>query len=818
MKRYRQLTSCLVVLLAVSLAITPVAFAAITPLSAATFAPGTIVVPMDDKQTDRIHVYGFIHEFLRNNPGSLVARIIEPPNVVLQTDLTPAGVLYQGGPFLIDAGYTNAVNTLFSNSTFSKVTFTRLTTTFTTNRVFFIRQPTHILVISDGYWGKTFLTLARMGISYTQISTTQAMANPSIVNSYTLIVLDSPGWYGNPSAYTPLHRSQITAVYNAIQARVAAGNEVMYTDAAIFDLNSTFPGYVKLGNPGETGSWKSVMHNPAAGDSGFDSEFPSQYYNPGPNPNQVTIFTEEGVGNWVPNGVQPGHTSDVRILMDTTNYGVPKLPYSMLAFYFPYGHGIVEGLALQPYEQLYPTYADYNGYYAVYQIYGNKFVEGLFPDFTLAASPPSVTVYPTQTATYQVAVTSVSEFVGTVNLQVSGLPSGAQAVFAPSGSVSLSADQSVTETLSVLTTAATPRGSYNLTITGSSTLPQITHSITVALNVQGPPPPDFGLTVSPPRVSIMTGQCGNLTITVTSLNSFNSAINLTLTGVPPHVSAQFMTNPITPSPGGTVGSILRLCPAPSAAPGNYTIVVTGTSGNLVHTGSAVLSIPAPTVVVVNWLIFLIVIGLLLLALGLALLFLFLSKKGPRRARVVSAAPSPVLVPPPPVLVPATGPRIRYVLPVPTVRCRYCGRVMPLNSVYCPFCGRPQVILGPPPARLVPTRGLGGRNVIAVVLALISGVLVLLNSAALLSPTFWAAWSSIFFWLPTIGQAYAFMIGAIVGLTIVLAAIIMALSNGALADVILFPFAIFSLLIGGGFIAGMLMGILAGILALVRRSR
>ena len=50
------------------------------------------------------------------------------------------------------------------------------------------------------------------------------------------------------------------------------------------------------------------------------------------------------------------------------------------------------------------------------------------------------------------------------------------------------------------------------------------------------------------------------------------------------------------------------------------------------------------------------------------------------------------------------------------------------------------------------------------------------------------------------------------------AIIMAISSGALADVIVFPFAIFSLMIGGGFIAGMLLGILAGILALVRRGR
>jgi len=143
--------------------------------------------------------------------------------------------------------------------------------------------------------------------------------------------------------------------------------------------------------------------------------------------------------------------------------------------------------------------------------------------------------------------------------------------------------------------------------------------------------------------------------------------------------------------------------------------------------------------------------------------------------------------------------------------------MPLNTVYCPFCGRPQVVLPPPTPRLVSSRRLGGRNIIAVILSLLSGILVLLNSAALLAPSFWALWSSTFFWLPAIGQSYAFMLGALIGLTLVLGAIIMALGNGALADVIIFPFAIFSLIIGGGFVAGMILGILAGILAIARRN-
>jgi hypothetical protein len=113
---------------------------------------------------------------------------------------------------------------------------------------------------------------------------------------------------------------------------------------------------------------------------------------------------------------------------------------------------------------------------------------------------------------------------------------------------------------------------------------------------------------------------------------------------------------------------------------------------------------------------------------------------------------------------------------------------------------------------------GGKSVIAIALALVSGILVLLNTAALLVPSFWTLWTPIFFWLPIIGPSYAFMLGAIIGLTIILGTIIMALSNAALADMIIFPFAIFSFMIGGGFIAGMLLGIVGGILALLRRGR
>ena len=241
---------------------------------------------------------------------------------------------------------------------------------------------------------------------------------------------------------------------------------------------------------------------------------------------------------------------------------MPKIPYAVLAFYFPYGNGIVEGLALQPYEQLYPIASDYNGYYAVYQIYGDKFVEGPQNDFALSATPPTQTVSQGQTASYQVTVTSIGSYTGTVNLQVTGLPVGSQAIFTPSASVTLGQTQSVSETLNILTSASTPLGSYNLTITGMSSLPLITHSVSVGLVVTQIAS-DFTITASPNPLIIAQGACGNLTVTVTSVGKFNSPVNLTVSGLPGLVTWKFTPNPITPSQGGTVGSLLILCPTQS---------------------------------------------------------------------------------------------------------------------------------------------------------------------------------------------------------------------------------------------------------------
>jgi hypothetical protein len=352
-----------------------------------------------------------------------------------------------------------------------------------------------------------------------------------------------------------------------------------------------------------------------------------------------------------------------------------------------------------------------------------------------------------------------------------------------------------------------------LTITGTSAFPILTHSINVELVVT-PTIANFAIDANPKKPNpliVAQGQCGNITVSVRSIGNFSAPVNLTLSNVPEHVTFKYIPNPITPSVGGTVLSNLSLCVGPDTTPNNYTMTVIGTSltpSPIIHTVDVLLRVPVPPVV--PWLIYLIVLALLLLALGIALLVLALMRKRGR----------------PPVLAPArlvrARPRVRYVLPIPTARCRNCGRIIQLNSVYCPYCGRPQVILPTRPPRMgmqVGRAGVARRAGVGVLLSIISGILVLLNSALLLSPSFYGPpvnWSSIFWWLQSIGPTYAFAIGLIIGLVLVMSSIIMLLGQSAIADILIFPFAVFSLIIGGGFIAGMVLGIVAGLFGVLKR--
>jgi hypothetical protein len=98
-------------------------------------------------------------------------------------------------------------------------------------------------------------------------------------------------------------------------------------------------------------------------------------------------------------------------------------------------------------------------------------------DFSMSVSPSSVTIYCRHSATYTVGVSVIGGSVGNVALSVAGLPARTTAVFSPNpvGSPGSSA-------LTVKTTSSTPRGTYTLTVTGTSG--SLVHQATARLIVR----------------------------------------------------------------------------------------------------------------------------------------------------------------------------------------------------------------------------------------------------------------------------------------------------------------------------------------------
>jgi hypothetical protein len=101
-------------------------------------------------------------------------------------------------------------------------------------------------------------------------------------------------------------------------------------------------------------------------------------------------------------------------------------------------------------------------------------VTGLPADFSLSASPASVSVRRGRTATYIVTVKPSTGFSGSVTLSLSGQPSGSTVTFTPTATTS-------TSTLTVITSSSGPRGTFTLTITGKSGM--LTHTATTRLSV-----------------------------------------------------------------------------------------------------------------------------------------------------------------------------------------------------------------------------------------------------------------------------------------------------------------------------------------------
>jgi len=198
-------------------------------------------------------------------------------------------------------------------------------------------------------------------------------------------------------------------------------------------------------------------------------------------------------------------------------------------------------------------------------------------DFSLSASPTSVTVNRGASATSTVSIARTA-FTGSVSFTATGLPSGVTAAFSPTSTTG----NSVVLTLTASSTAAA--GAAAITVTGTSG--SISRSASVNLTVNSLTP-DFSLAASPSALTVNRGASGTSTIAIGRVNAFTGSVALTVSGLPTGVTAAF-----SPASATGASSVLTLSASATATTGAATLTITGTSGSLTHTTTIALTVAA----------------------------------------------------------------------------------------------------------------------------------------------------------------------------------------------------------------------------------
>jgi hypothetical protein len=199
------------------------------------------------------------------------------------------------------------------------------------------------------------------------------------------------------------------------------------------------------------------------------------------------------------------------------------------------------------------------------------------PDFGVAASPTSRSVNAGANAGYTVTVSALNGFTGPVTLGLTGLPGMVGSATSTPATVSTAG----TAQLAIATLTSAPGGSYPLTVTATSG--STIHTVAVTLRVTAR---DFAISASPTGISVLRGQSGTYSVSVSSLGGFTGSVGLSVTGLPTGASATFTPNPVA-APGTSTLTVQTTGSTPRST---FSLRITGTSGSLSHQITVTLSV------------------------------------------------------------------------------------------------------------------------------------------------------------------------------------------------------------------------------------
>jgi uncharacterized membrane protein len=189
------------------------------------------------------------------------------------------------------------------------------------------------------------------------------------------------------------------------------------------------------------------------------------------------------------------------------------------------------------------------------------------PSIGIVLGPAALSVVQGQSGSVTVDVSRGGGYAGDVALAVSGAPPGVTTTVNPPSVVG-----AATSTLTVNASVATAPGSYSLTVTGSGT-GVASASATLALTVTAAPSTGFiGVDVNAANnvLWVVQGESKNWEVIVTRGGGFTGAVDLSIEGLPPNVTATL--SPVTLAPG-MAGSLLTLTAQSAATVGTTNVTI-----------------------------------------------------------------------------------------------------------------------------------------------------------------------------------------------------------------------------------------------------
>jgi hypothetical protein len=196
--------------------------------------------------------------------------------------------------------------------------------------------------------------------------------------------------------------------------------------------------------------------------------------------------------------------------------------------------------------------------------------------WSLSAAPGSQNVTPGGTATYTVTATPFNGFSGTVNLSVSGCPTGATCSVNPT---SLTLPPAGNSTLTVQTSSSTPTGNYTVTVSGNDGSVTHTTSVTVAVS-------SFTVTATPASQTVKKGSSTTYTAKVAAVNGFHGVVTLSVSALPSGATATFNPTSVT----GSGNSILTISTTKKTSVGTFSLKISGNSGSLTQSATVSLKV------------------------------------------------------------------------------------------------------------------------------------------------------------------------------------------------------------------------------------